>query len=134
MGKGRALPFRRPWAGRHDEDPEMILTLADLFHHDPRLMDKVEAVGACWLWRGATQRSGSKENAIYGAVKRNGVKWFVHRWVYHIMVGRIPEGHDVHHRVEIGCTSTLCCNPAHLEDIEKGEHEWLHRELAAAGD
>lgn len=134
MGCEVKLPFRRPMSARHEEDPEITLTLADLYHHDPRLVGKVEPEGTCWIWTGATQKSGSKENAIYGAVKRRGAKWFIHRWVYHIMVGRIPEGHDVHHRIEIGCSSTLCCNPRHLEDIEKGEHEWLHRELAAAGD
>jgi hypothetical protein len=27
--------------------------------------------------------------------------------------------------------NTLCCNPRHLEIVEAGEHEWLHREIAA---
>lgn len=109
------------------------LSLATLFRLDPRLVGKIEVQGeaGCWVWTGAKQRSGSNGRAVYGRVSRKGVLWLVHRWVYTLMIGRIPQGHDVHHRVEVGCSSTLCCNPRHLEDIEKGEHEWLHREIAA---
>ncbi len=123
------LPFSRRHGPRYElEDPVVTLTLADLFRADPLLEGKIEAESesSCWFWTGATQRSGSNHRAVYGRVCRSSERWLVHRWVYHLMVGRIPEGHDVHHR----CEQTLCCNPSHLEDIEKSQHEWLHKEMA----
>lgn len=104
-------------------------SLAALFRCDPLLASKIEAESeqGCWLWTAAKQKSGSKENAVYGNVWRRRRKWFSHRWVYHLLVGRIPDNYHVHHT----CMNTLCCNPRHLETVEAGEHEWLHREIAA---
>lgn len=111
-------------------------SIATLFTLDPLLEGRIEIQQdtGCWVWNGATQRSGSNGKGIYGRLKRGGRLWYIHRWVYQLMVGAIPDGHDVHHRVEAECSSTLCCNPRHLEDIEKAEHEWLHREIAQYGE
>lgn len=127
-GRGKLI------GGGVDADPD--LSLATLYTLDPMLRGRLEldSETGCWIWQGATQRSGSKGNAVYGRLRRRGVLWLVHRWVYTLMVGRIPDGHHVHHRVEGDCVSTLCCNPQHLEDIEEAAHEWLHRELAGYDD
>jgi hypothetical protein len=109
-------------------------SIADLFRLDPRIASKIDvrAETGCWIWTGAQQRSGSNENGIYGRLRRKGVLWLVHRWVHHIMIGPIPPEHDVHHRIEEGCTDTLCCNPRHLDAVPHGAaHEWIHRELAS---
>lgn len=108
---------------------EPAWSLADLLRLDPLLEAKVEcdAETGCWIFTGAKQKSGSNYSGIYGSVRRQRRKWFIHRWVYHLLVGRIPDNHHVHHT----CVNTLCCNPRHLETIEADEHEWLHRELAS---
>ncbi len=101
-------------------------SLAELFRLDVRIRDKIEAdaEGGCWIWTGAQQKSGSKGQNVYGRLRRAGALWLVHRWVYRLMIGRIEDGHDVHHQ----CNETLCCNPAHLEQLEAGYHAWLHNE------
>lgn len=47
-------------------------------------------------------------------------KVYVHRFIYENTVGPIPPGHEVDHVKMKGCTSTLCCNPAHLEAVTPG--------------
>lgn len=115
---------------RVEEDDAPAWILADLLRLDPRLDGRIEtdSEAGCWIWTGYAQKSGSKGNAVYGRLKRGGVLWYIHRWVYRLLVGPIPEDHHVHHT----CLNTLCCNPRHMETIEAGEHEWLHREMTAS--
>lgn len=84
-------------------------------------VDKSGGPDACWPWTGAV--SGN-----YGRIGDE----TAHRWMYRRHKGPIPEGMTVDHVREWGCTSTLCCNPAHLEAVYFGENirraaEWRRR-------
>jgi hypothetical protein len=45
----------------------------------------------------------------------------VHRVVFRLLVGEIPEGFQVRHADPWGWHFTLCCNPDHLEAVPKKE-------------
>ncbi len=66
----------------------------------------------CWPWLGAVTGSG------YGHFYRDKVNYQVHREVYAIAHGPIPEGHDIHHT----CGARNCHNPHHLEALSRSEH------------
>jgi hypothetical protein len=78
----------------------------------------VDSASGCWLWQGATTRP---ENG-YGQVRFLGRKILVHRLVYELLVGPVPEGLTLDHVAARGCTSRLCCNPDHLEPVTMREN------------
>src|SRR3990172_5517239 len=59
---------------------------------------------ACWEWQGNRGAGG------YGLLTLDGKSVGVHRVVYWVLVGEIPEGMCVCHH----CDNPPCCNPAHL--------------------
>lgn len=61
----------------------------------------------CWVWQGAKNWDG------YGHAKHEGRLWLVHRLVYTLVVGPIPEGHTLDHL----CRVRACCNPEHVEPV-----------------
>ncbi|MFE9844749.1 HNH endonuclease signature motif containing protein [Streptomyces goshikiensis] len=78
---------------------------------EERLFSKVDATGICWLWTGAKNRGG------YGAIskgRRDGAA-IVHRVVWELLVGPIPDGSDLDHL----CRVRACCNPDHLEPVTR---------------
>lgn len=70
------------------------------------------APDACWLWRG---RVAGKGYGYHGRLR-------AHRLAYELTHGPIPEGLVVDHVAARGCTSRLCCNPAHLEPVTNREN------------
>lgn len=73
-----------------------------------RFMEKVDRSGgpdACWSWVGRREANG------YGRFYLNGRMGWAHRAAYLLLVGPIPDGHEVRHLV---CDNPPCCNPAHL--------------------
>lgn len=58
----------------------------------------------CWLW--PQLRSDG-----YGVVKIDGLRWRVHRLVWHHLVMPLSKAAVVHHR----CGVRACCNPDHLQ-------------------
>lgn len=78
----------------------------------------VPQANGCWLWRGRTD--------IYGKANEHGSQLTVHRYVYEILVGPIPDGCHLHHE----CETPSCCNPAHLVPLTPKEHKAAHRELS----
>lgn len=68
----------------------------------------------CWPWTGSTTTS---KGAIYGAWSYYDYAWKPHRIAYTLAVGPIPDGLTLDHVELRGCTSKLCCNPAHLEPV-----------------
>lgn len=58
----------------------------------------------CWLWIGAKHRQG------YGNIGIKGKAQLVHRVIWEMENGHIPEGMKVCHK----CDITSCCNPDHL--------------------
>lgn len=63
----------------------------------------------CWLWQGFIDEDG------YGHVSWQGKTRLVHRVVYELLVGPIPEGTELDHT----CRVTHCCRPDHLEPVTK---------------
>lgn len=69
--------------------------------------DTIENHEGCWLWA----KSCFKQGGGYGQKKVKRVNWHVHRLIYTIVHGAIPDGVIIRHR----CGESLCCNPLHLE-------------------
>lgn len=76
-----------------------------------RLFPKVDASGICWLWTGAKNRGG------YGVISkgRRGGATIVHRAVWELLVGPVPDGTELDHI----CRIRSCCNPDHLEPVSR---------------
>lgn len=74
----------------------------------------------CWLWTGYVLWNG------YGQFiwRQPGLTRFVHRIAYMLLIGPIPDGHDLDHL----CRVRNCLNPWHLEPVTRrtnllrGEH------------
>lgn len=64
----------------------------------------------CWLWRPGQWDSGNG----YGKVSFKGKGIMVHRAVWTVLVGPIPEGHVLDHEK---CWRRACCNPDHLVPV-----------------
>lgn len=91
------------------------------FRGPERFTSKIEVVGECWIWTACTHQG-------YGVYmpdcRRSGDRKVVraHRFAYELWVGPIPEGLELHHRLEDGCTSRACVNPAHLLATTRADH------------
>jgi len=83
---------------------------------EERLWGRIDKTGegGCWLWTRACNAAG------YGAVGRDKKVLLVHRVVYELLVGPIPEGLHLDHL----CRVRSCCNPQHLEPVTNREN-WL---------
>lgn len=75
---------------------------------DRRFWSKVQTVGECWLWTGATMPNGYGRFGIAG---NKGA--LAHRWSYEHMVAEIPPGLVMDHL----CRNRACVNPDHLEPV-----------------
>lgn len=101
-----------------------------------RFWEKVDRTdpSGCWMWTASVYRNG------YGQFTVLGVPIKAHRWAYHHLVGRVPEGmrldHTCHSRDTwcIGgddCPHRRCVNPAHLEPVTDRENS--RRGMGAPG-
>lgn len=82
-----------------------------------RFKAKIQVVGECWIWTGATV------NRRYGKMKVYGETWLAHRLSYSHKYGSIPEGMTVDHKTEEGmCSSSLCVRPKHLQLLTRSEN------------
>ena len=79
---------------------------------DQRVPDRPD--GQCWLWQGCVNKAG------YGITTIDKRQWRAHRLAWTAWVGPIPDGLTIDHVKARGCTSRLCCNPAHLELVTGG--------------
>jgi len=68
--------------------------------------------GDCWEWTGAKSGLG------YGAITHNGSIIYGHRFIYELMIDKIPRGYDIDHI----CRNRACCNPFHLEPVTHREN------------
>lgn len=62
-------------------------------------------VGFCWEWNRKLNNRG------YGVTNVNKKRWYVHRLMWTLMVGPIPDGMEIDHM----CRNRACCNPEHLD-------------------
>lgn len=77
-----------------------------------RFWSKV-AKGECWLWTAGTNQYG------YGLFWTNGKMVAAHRFAYEVVVGPIPEGMDLDHRLT--CPKN-CVNPLHLRPATRKQN------------
>ena len=81
-----------------------------------RIERRLDKSTGCWIWTGSLSHNGYGHAHVGNTVVR------VHRLVYTLLVGPIPEGLHLDHVEERGCTSRACCNPAHLEPVTQAEN------------
>jgi hypothetical protein len=78
-----------------------------------RLASQIEeSPDGCWTWIGSV---GARD---YGRIQLRGALWLVHKLVYELFVGPVPEGCVLHHK----CRNKRCCNPAHLQPVTQAEN------------
>lgn len=80
----------------------------------PHMLNRiVKQDDGCWIWQQHLNRGG------YGTVRlmalHPGHAVLVHRAMYELIVGPIPDGLELDHL----CKVTACCNPAHLEPVTR---------------
>jgi len=67
---------------------------------------------SCWEWTGSLAGRG------YGTASHEGRNTYVHRFVYELCSGKIPEGMTIDHL----CENKICANPAHLRVTTQREN------------
>ena len=102
-----ALAYRKD--GRPSGVRERCKECLAAWHNPPslleRLMEKIEPqANGCWFWRGSLTPNG------YGIVSVHCKMRSMHRLMYELHRGPIPDGLQVCHR----CDVRHCCNPDHL--------------------
>ena len=85
---------------------------------DPRRY-RVRPSTGCWIWRGATFRSG------HAVVKVCGKSILAYRAFYEFYKGPIPLGTELHHT----CWEPACVNPDHVVPLTRRQHACAHAKL-----
>ena len=112
-------PLRREGACDQDETARPIPSAAYRIEDLPRYMAAriaINPVTGCWEAGYAPNPNG------YVAVGWRGERIMIHRLVYMLLVGPIPDGLQIDHVKAKGCRSRRCCNPAHLEPVTQLEN------------
>jgi hypothetical protein len=78
------------------------------------------------LWTGAKDKDGYGHTTIGGHFRR------VHRVMYELFVGPIPDGMELDHVKARGCRNRNCASPAHLEPVTNRENVLRGDGLTAA--
>lgn len=73
----------------------------------------------CWEWQHGLLGSAPDR---YGQTMWDGRQQPIHRVVYKLLAGAIPDGHDLDHVYDWGCRAHSCCWPAHLEPVTRAEN------------
>lgn len=75
-------------------------------------LKKLQLGDGCWEWTGARNSEG------YGQIWVNSRIVYVHRLMYELHVGHIPDGFHVDHL----CSNPPCARPDHLEAVTPGQN------------
>lgn len=110
MGRGWCSMHYQRWKRRGD--PLDDSTRWGGFTAAERIMAKVRMGPGCWEWQGTRNELG------YGLTSAEGQRVRVHRFIYELLIGPIPDGLVLDHL----CRNPPCCNPAHLEPVTQGEN------------
>ncbi len=78
-----------------------------------RLRARFQVGDGCWEWTGRRRAENS-----YGHIGFQGRNLLAHRLVYELLVGPIPDGHELDHL----CRNKGCVNPDHLEVVTHQEN------------
>lgn len=73
----------------------------------------VNPLTGCWEW----QHHEAPDPWEYGIIRWDHATMGVHRLVYALLAGPIPEDHFLDHVYARGCRAKSCCWPAHLEPV-----------------
>lgn len=73
----------------------------------------------CITWTGTTQKNNG-----YGRLKVNGEMKMVHRWVFEMQYGPIPDGLTIDHI----CFNRACIEPTHLRPMTRQENGARHQD------
>lgn len=97
------------WCWAHNGSSELI---------PKRIAERIEVdtESGCWRVKGWNSKNGFANISILG----NTIK--VHRLMYTLFVGPIPDGMVVDHSRRKGCRHRDCCNPEHLEAVTVKEN------------
>ena len=71
---------------------------------------------------GCLEWTGAKNSKGYGCLVLRSEPWLAHRLAHVVFIGPIPEGYEVDHVRDSGCTSILCTEPTHLEAVTKRDN------------
>ena len=91
-----------------------MLRMNDLFKTRGRwknlapVVDSIE-VGDCWIWKGSLVSGG------YGQTRIDNQVWMVHRLMWSVLIGDIPDGMTLDHV----CRERACCNPDHMQVVDQ---------------
>lgn len=88
-------------------------------------VDKSRGPAGCWLWLGSRLPKG------YGTLHHQGKRCYAHRIAYTLAIGPIPEGLEIDHVYDRGCTYRHCVNPAHLEPVTHKENNRRSNSITA---
>lgn len=84
-----------------------------------RIFKKVKIRNKCWIWTGCTKTVTKKDSSHpYGRTTYKGKPITVHRLMYQLKKGVIPENMCILH----SCDNTLCVNPDHLSIGTQGDN------------
>ena len=81
---------------------------------------------SCWLWK---NHKSDRYHPKFTIQRTPCIQAKAHRFAYELLVGKIPDGHVVHHICEI----KHCVNPKHLE-LKKNQSEHARDHATFAGD
>lgn len=92
--------------------------------YSERIFGRIDASGPCWEWLGFRNDRG------YGVMTFQRVSRYVHRRVWELLVGPVPQGLELDHL----CRNHACCNPDHLEPVTHAENVRRGASAAVAVD